>query len=329
MRAATVVAPGVVEVSDFPVPDLDQGQLLVEMHYAAICGSDVHMVFDQMHDPRRLGTPGYPGHEGIGVVVGSRSEQVPEGTAVLTVPLGRSGGCFAEYQVVDDTQVVALPQGADLRRLLLAQQLGTTIYAMRKFVRSLESTSGSAAVLGAGAAGLFFVQLARRAGFGSIVVSDLSDDRLALAAKLGATVTVQAGRDDVVAAVRDATAGAGADLVIEAAGYDISRAEAMTAAREWGTVGLFGYPERHGSSPYPVDLAFRRSLTVEWISGTQKEPGLRSFRDAVSEIRNGGIDIEHCLNCTYDLDRAPEALERARDLGRGVAKVGFVLPGAG
>jgi len=327
VRAATLAAPGVVEVADFPIHEIGPGQLLVRMHYAAICGSDVHMVYDRMHDPARIGTPGYPGHEGIGVVTESRSGHVPVGTAVLTVPLGRSGGCFAEYQQVDDTQVVPLPDGADLRRLLLAQQLGTTIYAMRKFTRALVEPPEHVAVLGAGAAGLFFVQLARQAGCRSVVVSDLSEERLALAATLGASATVLAPQHDLVAAVRDCTAGAGADLVIEAAGYDRTRADAVEAAREHGTVGLFGYPERHGRSPFPVERAFRRSLTLEWISGTQQEPGLRSFREAVGAIRSGAIAVDHCLTCMYDLDRAPEALQRARDLGRGVAKVGFAITG--
>ena len=104
------------------------------MHYASICGSDVHVIFDGFHNPEFLGRPGYPGHEGIGTVAVSTHPDFPVGSPVLTVPFGQRGGCFAEYQVVDVAQTIALPAGSDLRRLLLAQQLGTTVFAMKKFL---------------------------------------------------------------------------------------------------------------------------------------------------------------------------------------------------
>lgn len=328
MRAALLTRPGVVHVADFPDPELVDGHVIVRMHFASICGSDVHMVFDRMHDPDRLGRPGYPGHEGVGVVVASRSLRLPEGTPVLTVPLGRAGGCFADLQLVDERQVVPLPPNPDLRRLLLAQQLGTTIYAMRKFVPGHCAPPRTAAVIGAGSAGLFFVQQLRRLGCELVIVSDRNADRLAVARRLGATVTVHAPGGSVVDATRDHTGGAGVDLVIEAAGYDRCRADAVAAARERGTVGMFGYPERTGRSPFPVEQAFRRSLRMEWINGTQREPGLRSFREAVTAIAEGEIEVEHCLECMLDLEQAPSAFELARVHGRGAAKVGFVMSGA-
>ena len=85
--------PGRIEMGDFPVPGITDGQVLVQMQYASVCGSDVHAVFDGFHNPDSVGRPGYPGHEGVGVVVESRSELFPPGTPVLTVPHGPDGGC--------------------------------------------------------------------------------------------------------------------------------------------------------------------------------------------------------------------------------------------
>ncbi|MEV4734903.1 zinc-binding dehydrogenase [Saccharopolyspora sp. NPDC049426] len=324
MRAARLSKPGVVEVSHVAIPEPGAGQVLVEMHFASICGSDVHIVFDEMHNPDRLGKPGYPGHEGVGVVVGGESERFPPGTAVLTVPAGDRGGCFAEFQVVDESQLVQLAPGADLRRMLLAQQLGTTIFAMKKFIGRRERPR-VAAVIGAGSAGLFFLQQVIRLGCEAVVVSDRNRERLAAAKQFGATETVLAPCGSVVDAVHELTGGFGADLVIEAAGYDACRAEAVEAVREKGTVGLFGYPERRGSSPFPVERCFRKSLTVEWISKTQAESGLASFRAAVERIVSGDIEVDHCLTSMHELDEAPMAMQLARDHGGGAAKVGFVL----
>ena len=77
MRAASLVRSGVVEVRDFPIPQPGPDQVLVKMHYSSICGSDVHVIFDGFHNPELLGRPGYPGHEGIGIVAASTLPGIP------------------------------------------------------------------------------------------------------------------------------------------------------------------------------------------------------------------------------------------------------------
>ncbi|MCB5906530.1 zinc-binding dehydrogenase [Streptomyces pinistramenti] len=331
MRAASLAVPGVVEVGDFPVPVPGEGQVLVEMHYASICGSDVHVVFDGFHDPDFLGEPGYPGHEGIGRVVASRSPQFTAGTQVLTVPHGRRGRCFAEYQAVDAAQVIALPDGADPRRMLLAQQLGTTVFGMKKFLPPElpdERRPRNAVVIGAGSAGLFYVQHLVKRGI-EVCVSDLDERRLATAARLGAARTVHEPAASVVDVALEMTGGAGADLVIEAAGYDFTRAAAVEAARIRGTIGFFGFPELRGNAPFPVERSFRKSLSMEWVNGTQLEPGLLSFRAAIDAIARGAIEVDHCLEAMYPLDLAPDAFAAAWAHGHGAAKVCVRMPVAG
>ncbi|MFD1717516.1 zinc-binding dehydrogenase [Georgenia deserti] len=323
MRAAYLAAPGRVEVDDVPDPAADApGDLVVRMELASVCGSDVHTVFDGFHEPDALGRPGYPGHEGIGTVVESRARAVPVGTRVLTVPVPAEAGCFAQYQRLPAGQVVPLPDGASVERLLLAQQYGTTLFAMRLFWPDGGATrpAGTAAILGAGSAGLFFVQLARRAGFAQVLVADPDPYRLGVARELGATTTVRPGRESLVEAVLDVTGGTGADLVIEAAGYDAARAECVAAAARQGTVGLFGFPERRGHAGFPMYDAFRKVLRIQWAGGTQSEPGLVAFRDAVREIADGTVEVAHCLGSDHRLEEVPAALELARSGGRGSIK---------
>lgn len=333
MRAAVLRAPGQIEVEDFPIPDLEPGEVLVKMTRASICGSDLHVVFDGFAGA--FGKPGYPGHEGIGAVLESRSESFRAGQVVLTVPTGLGGQCFASHQVVPDAFLVPLPDHVDQERLLFAQQLGTTIYAMRKFWPRDPATGDTppgleplephcAVVIGAGSAGLFFVQLARRHGFEHIVVADPTPERRQLARELGATEIADGSTEQLLDATQASSGGRGADLVIEAAGYDLCRDQAIQAVRPRGRVGCFGYPERPGLAPFPVALCFRKAPTVEFTVGTQREPGLRSFREAVEEIQQGAVEVDYCRGTGFGLDHAAEALEVAQSRGPAV-KVSLLL----
>jgi L-iditol 2-dehydrogenase len=308
MRALFMPSPGRVALGEFDVPRLSAGEVLVRMDYASVCGSDTHAVYGGFHNPQALGKPGYPGHEGVGVVVDSRSERLGTGVPVLTVPPGETGGCFAEYQAVDEDHVIALRPGADPRRLLMAQQLGTTIYALKKFS---SADVGTAGVIGAGSAGLFFVQLLFARGCRQVIVSDVNEARLRVAERLGA-VGVLAQEGAFPQEVLRHTEGVGADLVIETAGLDVCRAEAVHAVRPHGVVGCFGYAERFGLAGFPVHLAFRKAATVAWARGTQSEPGLVSFREAIGLVEAGAIDIEDHLRYVIPLGEAPDGLETAR-----------------
>ena len=325
MRAARLMRPGHVEVDTFVVPEPGLGQVLVRMHRASICGSDVHVVFDGFEPDQLPAAPGYPGHEGVGEVVESRSAGFATDDRVLTVPIPGQGGCFAEFQLVDEISLVALPSDGDLASLLMAQQLGTTIYAFRHFWLADGAEPRAATLIGAGSAGLFFLQQLREAGFETIVVADREPARLEIARELGASVCVCAPADSVVEATMDLTSGEGADLVIEAAGYDTCRAQAVEAVRERGRVGLFGFPERKGESPFPVNLAFRKGVSILFSVGTQREPGLRSFHEAVDAIRSGRIEVGYCLAPSFTIEQVPEALAMAREWGRGAVKLNIEL----
>ena len=325
MRAATVVDHNTVEVRDFPMPEVKKfGDLVVKMHRASICGSDVHVAWHGFLNPEAQGKPGYPGHEGVGEVVQTLSPEYKVGDMVLTVPVGNVGGCFAEYQLITDKQVVPVPAGADLDRILMAQQYGTTLFSMRMIWPQIGNTgkkNNVAAVIGAGSAGLFFMQQALLLGFENIVISDLNADRLAVAKNIGASHVVHAPQESFVDKVMEVTNGEGADLVIEAAGYDSLRADAVHAVRKFGTVGYFGFPEKPGDVPFPSAIAFRKIARIQWVGGTQSEPGLVAFRDAVRHIHEGLINVGYCTESHFDLEDAPKAFEIARDQGQGKVKL--------
>jgi L-iditol 2-dehydrogenase len=214
---------------------------------------------------------------------------------------------------------VPVPTDVDLSALLMAQQLGTVIFALKQFWP--EAPGETATVIGAGTAGLHFTQLLVRAGFGRVIVADRFPHRLAAARALGAGVTVLAPGESVVEATMDVTGGRGADLVVEAAGHDATRAQAMRAVALGGRVGLFGLPEQRGDMPFPYAEVFRRGPRIQVSVGTQDEPGLVSFREAVRRIAAGEVDVSGLVTHRLAIERLADAFALAHERADGAIKV--------
>ena len=316
MLAGQLVEPGRFEVVEVDPPVPAEGQVLLESQLTSICGSDLHLVYRGMYRGEHPAPPGWPGHEGVGTVLESRADDFRPGDQVLAAPQPRFGRCFAQQQVVPAGSLVRLPDGSDPGLQVLGQQLGTVVFAMRRFwpAGRDREPGGSVAIFGTGAAGLLFVQLARLAGFTKIIVSDLTESRLALAARFGATTTVHAPGQSLAEAVLDETSGAGADLVIEAVGLDSTRIECLDAVRAEGRVGYFGFPETLSTeSTWSFSRAWAKRVSIEVVTGAQGEPGLASFHEAVKLIASGVVDTAPLAADVYPLASLQDAFEAARE----------------
>jgi L-iditol 2-dehydrogenase len=318
MKAARWVDVGRVVCEDVPAPTAADGQVLVRTAYASICGSDLHSVFGE--PPPQPQEAGHPGHESVGEVVESRCPGFEPGDHVLTVPHAVDGRCLAEYQALPGSFCIRLPATAPLSHLLMAQQLGTVVYALR--TRPLDLVGKDAAVIGQGSAGAFFTFLLKRAGAARVLVSDKSPARLAYSAKLGADLAVDASDTDFRSAVFEATKGRGADLVVEAVGSRETFPLSLELAAPGATLVWFGLPEE-GAGHYPFEFRdfFRRGLTAYSNFGAQGEPGLHSFRYAVRLIADGAIDVSPLLSHMLPIERVDEAFRIAHDRTDNALKV--------
>lgn len=322
MQAGRLIRPGEMVIEDVATPTLTgAGQVLVRNVVSTICGSDVHLVFAARELPDCV-RPGYPGHESVGVVAESSEPAFVEGDLVLAVPNLAHAGGFAEYQLLPSTMVLELPRGTAPEVAILAQQLGTVIYGMKRFWSG--PGVGAAVVLGAGPVGLFFTRLCRLAGFPTVITSDLHQHRLETAKAMGATVTVPAVGDAVVGVVRDITDDGGARLVIEAAGTDITRIQAIRCVAVDGRIGMFGMPEG-AEMTLPFEELYRRKPTVEFCWDAQAEPGHLSFREALDAIGSGWVDPALIATRFWALHELSNALEAARTAPADFVKFGVRL----
>ncbi|MFJ4692438.1 zinc-binding dehydrogenase [Streptomyces sp. NPDC088766] len=326
-EAAVLVEPGRLEVEEVTFRDLAEDEVLVRNTLAAICGSDVHRVraespfFRDMRDHPYPCPAGYPGHEAVGEVVESRSGRFSPGDLVLTVPNHAYMASFARYQTIADRFLLPLRDTGSPAMHLMAQQLGTVVFALKRFWPEHVPEGRTAAVVGVGSAGLLFLQMLRHRGFEQVVAVDLEPGRLAVARSLGADVTVLVPGSSAEEAVMEATGGRGADLVVEAAGTDGAREHAMRMVGQHGRLGFFGMPEAYDMSIPYAHLFVRNAQLIHAVGGAQLEPGLVSFRTALDLIGDGAIRVDDHLTHTIGIKDIAGAFELAHTRRDDVVKV--------
>lgn len=323
MRAVQVVAPSRAEFVTAPMPILRPGHALVRALLLSLCGSDVRMLYYAPSEeyPCAIGTTG---HEMIGVVeaVDAPESALKAGDIALT--LAPYHTAMAEYFVAPVENVLVLPRGRPLEHLLMAQQLGTVIYACTR----LPNVVGKdIVVIGQGSAGLFFDAKLRRMGANRVIGLDVKEARVAAGLEFGATHTLNCAKTDPLQAVQEITAGQLADVVIEAAG----EVDAINLAPELIKVGghllFFGIP-RETDFVFNYWTLFRKYChTTTAGASTLFDPGRRSFRMALDLIDRGEIDVSPMITHQFPFERVVEAYELARTRLDGAIKVIIEMPG--
>ncbi|MFV2039312.1 MAG: zinc-binding dehydrogenase [Acidimicrobiales bacterium] len=322
MRGVQLIQPGVVEVREVPEPD-GKGKAIVRMHTVGLCGTDSSIVAGKMpvEMPRILG------HEGVGVIdqVGPLGAAAA-GQRVLIDPgiscelcdlcrrgypnlcrngglLGRElDGLFADYAAVDERQLIVVPDEVSSEEAGLLQVLGTCVHALGT---TCVRPGDTAVVLGLGVAGQLLVQLLTCQGARVIGITR-SEGKRDFAGRHGAALTVSP--DHAGAAVADATAGRGADVVFEAVGTESTFAQAIELAGAAGTVVLYGTAtSAHKGLPYY--LLYLKELTIRNPRAATKA----DYQRAIDLVATGYVDVAPLVSRRFDLADANDALDAVRD----------------
>lgn len=323
MRAAVLVERGKMVCEAVPLFEPEPGQVVVRNQMAAICGSDLHQIFyDGMGPVPSPAEPGWPGHEGVGEIVESRCDGLNVGDRVLTVPGHGHMRCFADYQTLPGAWCLRLPDyDGPVEDLLMAQQFGTTIFALRR--GNLDFVGKTVVVLGQGSAGQFFAWQAKHMGAAQVIATDLSPARLAQSTVFGADIAVPGTADGrtLREAVMDVTAGRGADIVIEAVGRAETIEHALDVARMRATVVFFGLPDTPDSVPFSYNRFFMKQLQAYAVVGAQAEDGLVSFHKALDWIARREIDVTKMVSHRLSLEDIGRALQLAHEREEDALKV--------
>ena len=280
MFAMQCVARGEPRLIETPKPDVKPGYALVKTMLVSLCGSDVHMVYYEPPD-RYPFPPGTSGHEMIGVVeaVDAPGSGLAPGDIALT--LAPYHQAMAEYYLAPVEHVLVLPKGKPLDQLLMAQQLGTVIYASQRLPNLIGKR---VAVIGLGSAGLFFVAMCRRLGAEQVIALDIVEHRVAVAPRFGATHAFNNATLDPVKAIAAVTDGQLADVVIEAAGEAETINLALALVKTSGHILFFGIPRAYDFA-FDYETFFRKYCYSTSIAGR----GSGAWREIVpGSHRTGG-----------------------------------------
>jgi S-(hydroxymethyl)glutathione dehydrogenase / alcohol dehydrogenase len=216
-----------------------------------------------------------------------------------------STACFADYAVVAEEGVVAVPHDVPFDVLAtLGCAVVTGVGAVRNAARP--EAGASAAVVGVGGVGLNVVQGAALAGCSPIVALDVRSSALRLARAFGATDTVDAGSDDAIVAVRDLTGGRGADFVFDTVGSPTTVARALELARKGGTVVVTGLAHMDARASIPTFLfVMQEKRLIGSLYGSGRPvaeiPGLADL------YLEGRLKLRELITHTYRLDEINDA----------------------
>lgn len=322
VRAAVYLGPGSVDVRDVARPEAGDGEVLVRVEYAGICGTDLAI---EAGSHPRAAAPLVLGHEIVGTVERSTEGGPPVGTRVAVEPLIACGTCRAcrdghrhvcrdlrlfgidapgglsELVAVPVDRVLPVDAGVGARLAAWAEPLAVAVHAVAR----AELTGGEAVlVFGAGPIGILTALVARRAGASRVVLVEPRTARRATAGRCGFELA-PAGAD-AVAWFRSTHGGEGADVVFDAAGHrDVARV-LPTAVRETGTVVLVAVY----TAPVAVDL---RAVCF----GEQRIVGARVYTrrdvaDALALLVDDVLGLDRLPVAVLPLESVAEAFRLAR-----------------
>lgn len=324
MKAAVVRAFGQpLVIEEVRVPEVGAGQILVKIAAAGVCHTDLHAA--QGDWPVKPDPPFIPGHEGAGhvVAVGAGVTHVREGDRVgvpwlysacghcthclggwetlceLQQNTGYSvNGSFADYVLADPNYVGRLPDNVGFVEIAPVLCAGVTVY---KGLKMTQAKPGDwVAISGIGGLGHMAVQYAKAMGF-NIAAVDIDDQKLALAKRLGAALTVNAMNADPVAVLKKEIGGAHGVLVTAVSPKAF--AQALGLVRRGGTVVLNGLPP--GDFPLSIFDTVLNGITVRGsIVGTRLD-----LQEALAFAGEGKV---HATVSTDRLENVNSVFDRMR-----------------
>jgi len=276
-------------LSDEPKPEIGPDDVLIKIHKTGICGTDIHIYNWDDWARQTIPVPMIVGHEyagevvaigedvtnvavgqrvsGEGHVVGKTSRAARAGRFHLDPDTKGIGvnipGAFAEYLKVPAFNVVALPDDVDDEMGAILDPLGNAVHTALTF----DLVGEDVLVTGAGPIGIMAAAVARHVGARHVVITDVNQTRLDLAADVADVRPVNVARETLGEVMTSLGMREGFDVGLEMSGAEAAFDQMLDHLIVGGRIAMLGLP----AEPYPVDWSkfVLKQLTIKGIYGRQ------------------------------------------------------------
>lgn len=357
MKSLIFIEPGKIEIVDKKIPDVSPNDALIKITTTTICGTDIHIFKGEYavakgltigHEPvgviEKLGSAVMGYEEGQRVIAGAICPTFTSYASQDGFPsqdggyLDADGRCSchgykatggwrfgnhidgtqAEYVLVPDAQanLCPVPDGLTDEQVLMCPDIMSTGF---KGAENANIQIGDVvAIFAQGPIGLCATAGARIKGASLIIAVDGNNDRLAMAKKLGADITLNFTEVDVVDEIMKITGGRGVDSSIEALGLQSTFEQCLKILKPGGTLSSLGV--------YSEDLVipmahFAAGLGDHTIRTALCPGGKERMRRLMNVIESGRVDLSEMVTHTYALDDIVEAYDLFMHQRDGVLKI--------
>lgn len=318
-----------VEIRDVAIPRFGRQEVLVKVKVASVCGTDLHIYDWDRWAQGRIHPPLIPGHEFCGEVAafGDEVTSVKEGdfvSAEMHVACGKcfqcrigeahicqhvriigvdSDGAFAEYVVIPESNIWKLDAAIPKEYASILDPLGNAVHT----VLAGPIAGRTVAVTGCGPIGLFSIAVARASGASQVFAVEVNEHRRKLAEKMKADLALNPATDDVKARIFEATAGVGADVVLEMSGHPDGIRTAFDVVRRGGRLSLLGLTSKPISLNFSEDIIFK-GITIQGINGRRM---YETWYQMTALLKAGKLELHPVITDRLSL----------RDFDKGMARL--------
>ena len=339
MKAMMLTGIRQMEMRDIPEPPVvNSNDVKIKMSVLGICGSDIHYYTQGQIGSQKVQYPFTVGHEGAGVVVGvgKSVKKVRPGDQIAIDPAmpcwecdqcqagryhtcrnlrflgcpGQAEGCLVEYIVMPETSCFPLSGKLTPDHGSISEPLAIGVYAVKKSVISRDFKIG---IFGYGPIGMSVMLAAKTQGADKIFITDLIDERLAIAHKEGAALTVNPLKEDVVRKIL-LKESLGLDLVFECCGKQEALDQAIEILKPGGKLTIIGIPEFDRWS-LSVEKTRRKEISLQFIRRQ-----VDCVEHALEMMKNGSISIDNMVTHRFPFGRTKEAFDLVAGYSDGVMK---------
>ncbi|CAH2087672.1 unnamed protein product [Euphydryas editha] len=330
--AAVLYGPKDLRVEKWPMPEINDKEVLIEIDCVGICGTDIKLYSSGKCGLEEFTEPVVLGHEGAGVVikVGSEVTNLAVGDRVAIEPTQPCRGCEyckqGRYNLCDQPRYCStttgpgnmcryykhvadfchkIPDNLSMEEGAAMQPLAIAIHACNRAGVRLGCTM---VILGAGPIGVLCAMTARAMGATKILITDVVESRLKIAKKLAVDHTLHVSpeqSDQEIAEKVLNTLGTTPNITIDACGFESAQRIALKMTRTGGTVLVVGIgPE---SVKVPLTGALLREVDVR---GAYRL--LNTYPLALAAVSSGTIDLKSFITHHFPLEKSKEAIEFAK-----------------